>query len=354
MKIQDFFVGINDKRCYNKIVILFVLPLILSSCYSVKRFSSEVMYPAKNTINNNITDIVLINKSYLPKSKAKHAGIYYEHKNYFRETYNKDSVVSDNALYSLAHGLKETMRYNVVDNDTIEKIKCEEGSFLKPLLYSDVKTICAVYNTDAAVSLETFYSFDSLFNVYDDGHQIIRMVHLISAYKFYYPDKDGRLYTFANKYYDDTLYWAVNGGFFEDLSDDIISRKDALYEMSYRSGMNFAKEIAPYWQEIDRYYFVNSKDEMIVAGQYADNNEWLKAAEVWRRLTDSDKKSTSTLAKFNMAVASEMSGELDMALYWINKALESKPDRVLFIKYKEQILERIENQKLVDKQMGVQ
>ncbi|MEA3505070.1 MAG: DUF6340 family protein, partial [Bacteroidota bacterium] len=283
---------------------------MFTSCYSVKHFSSEILYPAENVFDKEITDVTLINRSYLPIEKRKQAGIFYKEGTYFRETEYNDSIVSDNALYSLAYRLNESLRFNIVRNDTITKLNNDKDVFLQPLLYDEVKDICDNHGAQAAVSLETFYSFDSLFVVYEGGYRLIRMTRLLSVYKFYFPH-DGRLSTIDSKYYDDTLYWSVSGGLFDDLYDDMISRKDALYEVSYNSGIKFAERISPHWQSVNRLYYENSDEKMKLAAQYAELKEWKEAAKIWKEVTVSDKKISSALAKYNMAVASEMIGELD-------------------------------------------
>ena len=56
---------------------------------------------------------------------------------------------------------------------------------------------------------------------------------------------------------------------------------------------------------------------MLLAEKYALNNEWLKAAEIWNKLSKNKNPRIAAKACYNMALACEMEGKLDAAIDWL-------------------------------------
>ena len=52
-------------------------------------------------------------------------------------------------------------------------------------------------------------------------------------------------------------------------------------------------------------------------------NQWLEAAEIWRKLTKNENKKLASKSMFNMALACEFNGDIDAATDWIKKALKT-------------------------------
>jgi len=59
---------------------------------------------------------------------------------------------------------------------------------------------------------------------------------------------------------------------------------------------------------------------MLLAEKYAFQNDWLKAAELWKRLTTNKNQKIAAKASYNMALACEMEGKHDVAIDWLVKS----------------------------------
>jgi len=59
---------------------------------------------------------------------------------------------------------------------------------------------------------------------------------------------------------------------------------------------------------------------MLLAEKYALQNDWLKAAEIWNRLTNNKNQKIAAKASYNMALACEMEGKHDVAIDWLVKS----------------------------------
>jgi hypothetical protein len=89
----------------------------------------------------------------------------------------------------------------------------------------------------------------------------------------------------------------------------------------------FARQLAgkllPSWQQEERLIYVSRDTMMQRAAKYCTEGEWLKAAELYKRLSKSNKHSTADCATFNMAFICEMEGDLGAALDWLKCSCKS-------------------------------
>lgn len=96
--------------------------------------------------------------------------------------------------------------------------------------------------------------------------------------------------------------------------------KAILMEVSENLGRFFGAKIIPAWIPVERMYYKSNNHEMLQAEQYAHNNDWIKAAEIWNKETINKNRKIVAKACFNMALACEMEGEMDEAIDWLNKS----------------------------------
>jgi len=90
-------------------------------------------------------------------------------------------------------------------------------------------------------------------------------------------------------------------------------------------GESFGKKIIPSWIPVERMYYGSSNPDMIKAEQFALKNEWLKAAEIWNRETKNKNLKIVTKSCFNLALAAEMEGKIDVAIDWLIRSYSMLP-----------------------------
>jgi hypothetical protein len=90
-------------------------------------------------------------------------------------------------------------------------------------------------------------------------------------------------------------------------------------------GESFGKKIIPSWIPVERMYYGSSNPEMIKAEQFAINNEWLKAAEIWNRETKNKNLKIVAKSCYNLALASEMEGKIDLSIDWLIRSYSILP-----------------------------
>jgi hypothetical protein len=348
LKLQPM--NIKTRKLAFYLFISFTL-MTLQGCYAPQFTSAEVLFPAKETnLAENLETATLVNRSYLPSSQREKSGVYYKGDSYAKTDTYVDSVVSDNALFAFAYNLNIAPKGQTVKNDSIYKMPVQENEFLQPLSMKEVNRICEEMNADVIISLEAFHSFDSLYRYLTDAYYVSeRKTSLLTAWRVY---KYGHHRPVYQSYIEDSIYFNAYGYSRYSADKDLISYKNALYEISYSSGEKFFREISPHWKEIERIYFDYYSRDMAKGNEFADKKLWKKAAAVWRPVAEKQKGSKSAYAAYNMAIASEMTGNLELAMFWLNKALEMRSDNYYFLEYRKTLRERISRQQVVDRQLG--
>ncbi len=93
-----------------------------------------------------------------------------------------------------------------------------------------------------------------------------------------------------------------------------------LNEASYKLAYCLAELISPKWTADSRSYYYSKNLTMLKAEEYAQKNEWMRAAEIWNTKTAVNNRKLAAKACFNMALACEMEGKSELALEWVNKS----------------------------------
>lgn len=338
---------------FRKIFLLLSLAAlyILTGCYAPRYTEVDILFPAEKDLPDEINKVAMVNRSYLPLKERKKSGIYYENNQYKRDKNYQDSIVSDNALYSFAYHVNVAPRLNVTENDSIIRKNINEYEFLEPMKPDNVSKICNETDADAVVALEAFHSFDSL-GYYTSGFEVVgvRATSLFTLWRTYSP----KIQSPIDKLFDQDTVWFEGVGYStSNAQRNLPSRKEALQEASYQAGKKYAQQISPHWKTIERLYFEYYNKPMSKATEFAEDSQWKKAAAIWRKIAKEGSRTKHAIAAFNMAVASEMLGQLDLAGYWINEAIKKKSNASIFKNYKATIANRIERQEEINRQMNI-
>lgn len=130
---------------------------------------------------------------------------------------------------------------------------------------------------------------------------------------------------------DDTLsYWysqtdtlIFNGYDLANIKGHRNKLKSIVESSSEYLGKAFATKMVPSWIPVERMYYRSNNAEMIKAQNFADKGEWLKAAEIWNKLTKNENTSMASKAAYNMALCCEMEGNLDAAIDWVVRSFST-------------------------------
>jgi hypothetical protein len=302
---------------------------LFSACVSSVPLS--VLQPAMMKIPDHITTIAVIDRSKPSKGwlNALEGAVT-------GESIGQDREGRLKAVQGLTDALSKTPRFNVKSTG-IEMIGSETGSsMLPPLDWYEIEGLCKKYGSEALAVIEMF---DTDLNVRTNRREV----------KTKTKDKRDSIYIEfdAERRLDVKLGWRLYDPQNKIILDEVVTTRGGdskgtgvneqkaknnlppiyrvVEDISFGAGLDYGARIAPTWVTFQRNYFGNAKgvyaEQMQKAARYAQTSDWIKAAEIWQSVAiqKTDIKAAGK-AVFNMAVANECLGKLDIALDWANKA----------------------------------
>jgi len=135
---------------------------------------------------------------------------------------------------------------------------------------------------------------------------------------YIYDLKKKELTGFFNKI--DTINWNKEAYSIRYAKKVLPPRTDAVYNAAAIAGTNLAQYLSPHWINVQRMYYQSGQTELKKTNDLVANNQWLEAAEIWKRNVNNKNKKIAAKSMYNMALVCEMNGELDAAMDWAVKS----------------------------------
>ena len=146
------------------------------------------------------------------------------------------------------------------------------------------------------------------------------------------------------------MEWQAEGKTPEKAKRGLPLKRKAINESGYYAGKQYGIRISPSWMHVSRTYFIKGNDDFKLAKQMVKTQNWDAAAEVWKKYTNNPDPKIAGYACYNMALAGEMKGELEIALHWAEKAMK-KYGLKRAVNYVNVLNRRIFDQKRLEKQL---
>jgi len=331
----------NPKRLLASLLILF----LFSGCYTTNNFGfvdMQVMEPATVSLPDSIVNLAIVDFHRAPKVEGTELKM------------NADSIVNRYAAETLKGFKSQTdsvpyfNHVEVVPNglDFLPKGLLLPDSLLrhKLLAYADSLGV------QTLVALDTVWLSDN-----SNKTQLVKKVVLGSRWGFFNALGNSQTYW---KIYTDTMLWIPNR------SESIAYEKNNRYPKTFvdvldsygeNNGIRVAMLFVPSWKWTDRLIYYSGNDEMKKADSLATKNRWKEAAEIWTKMTKSDNKNIQAKATFNMALACEMLGHIELALEWVSKSYhvyDNEEHKQKCMDYINILATRLQQQRKLKKQFG--
>ena len=296
-------------------------------------FTTNILVPADITLPAHIDKVGIMNRSLPEKSELFH--------NILEGFLTGESVVADregslHAIQSTVYNLNNGPRFKATSLEGEDYRGTGTKKFPIPLDWSVVSALCQKYNVDAIACLETFDS-DVIF-VPGSRQKTRRKDGVEEKYTEYFCDlrirvnAGWRVYDHVKKemidekvFYDEKA-WTGIGVSPDDALRKLPNKRSAINDAASFAGQMFAFRISPKWMSASRYVYTKpKKEELFKKGKdLAVAQKWKEAAELWSELAKREDKKIAGRACHNMAVASEMEGNLPAAISWAEKAFTDK------------------------------
>lgn len=346
------------KKLYSSIKSTLVagsIAIMASSCMTTTHV--QVLAPADLSLPDSIQKFVIANRS-LP-GEGNNLGNIVEGL-FSGEGIGSDKRASGEALIGLSSGLVQSPRYDVTQSaETLTGTGTDQMP--EPLPWIQVQEICEENHADALILLEVFDTdskrrFDTEIKTRTlDGEKIEYTEHVANldmrvttGWRIYYPSQKMILDNFTM---DEAGTYTNRADNLDAARNGLPSKEVAARGTGRAAGEIYASRIAPTWFDVRRSYYSSGGPDMKMARIRAQTNDWAGAAQIWQQLAqNSAKMKIRKRAAYNMALASEINGNIDEAIMWAKKARdmgEKNSRRYLLILEQR----KIDEQRLQD-QMG--
>ena len=125
--------------------------------------------------------------------------------------------------------------------------------------------------------------------------------------------------------FTDEKAWLKKGFTPDAVANQLPDKRDAINAAGLFAGDRYGMRISPTWSNIYRSYFVRGKKEVGFknAKKLVRLKKWDDAIIIWTNLSKSTDAKIAGRANYNLAVASEMAGDLDQALVYAKIARDT-------------------------------
>lgn len=340
-------------------IILIALSFGLSSC-KTKSLSVSVLKPADIYVPGKIKTLAVVNRS-LPTKGDGSRIINILEGVVSGEGVFVDKNASEKCISGVAEGLLKSPRFSVSVPTGLDIRGTGTAQFPEPLAWAQVEKICKDYSADALVLLETFDS--DLSRKYDTKQRTkkendkdvtytehIAMIDIAinAGWRIYYPKE--RMIVDQNVF-TDRKGWSERGLTRADAVKKLPEPAYAVEDAGFYAGTRYAHRISPTWIWVSRKYYIKGNDEFKNVRYKVQAKQWEDAADIWQKYTNDPDTKIAGYACYNMALASEVLGEFDIALNWAKKAYSDYQLKAA-LEYINIIEGRIRDAERLDKQMN--
>ena len=298
-------------------VLALVLLVFLSSCVTMNEFPIEVFQPAKVTLPPSVKNITLVNRN-LKYSSDTLDGHYSKDFKLVKDITpaNIDSLSVKACFDSLTLKMQALSRFSQIKVLPVSSLQKQYVKNINPPSKNLVEKIAADTEADALIFLDMYSSFYSVYPNADNDRSIAKVV-TASIWTIYDPSKFRILHHTSLV---DTFYWDGLDEQNNYKASRIPNKKAAMQIAAGLAGVKYSKNIVPGWAKVYRKTLSFNQKDFKTAAQLAKKNQWEEASALWEKYLESTKKRARIQALFNLAVASEMNGEIDRASELISKA----------------------------------
>lgn len=308
-----------------------LISLGLYSCASTELVRLSVLEPAPVTLPAHIKSIGVVNRSEIaPQNKA----VDVVDKVFSLEGKDLDKEGALASITGLENELTKNNRFTEIKTiDDARLTSTVPGLFPSPLSWDIVRKICRDNNTDALFALELFdtdskisYAANPvtvntpLGKVPGVEHSATMLTTVKAGWRIYDPAGQNVLDEFPVM---GKMVFSGKGINPVKAAGALIGRKEALKQVGDKAGRDYALRIIPYWLRVSRDYYVRGTDNFRVARRKAQTGNWEEAADIWEKETANGKGKVAGRACYNMAIISEINGDIKGAMQWAQKAYEN-------------------------------
>lgn len=295
---------------------LLAIVVVCYSCSSTNLMSLSVTEPAPVSLPPNAKTAVVVNRSRAADDSRTVDAI---HRTLSLETKDLQAAGSGASLTGLTDALIRSNRFaSIKPLPNLDLRSYGAGVFPVSLSWDTVQKICKENHADVLFSLELFDAGSKVglsIATFGQGSNVKTQVK--TGWRIYDPATRSILDQYV--LYRDLTF---QGGNLFATGSAMLGHKEEVIKAGNRAGEDYATRIIPYSIRVSRYYYVRGNGSFVVAKRMAQAGDWDAAAKLWSQATNSPSRKVAGRGCYNMAIISEINGDLNGALQWAKKAYE--------------------------------
>ncbi len=286
-----------------KKIVRLLFPIFVFLLFAAPSIYFDVMVPAVVDLPSHIRSLAVIDRS---QSDNKVVNVL--EKGIIPAITGERDPLSLTCINGLYDELSKQDNITLVRTSIMEKRPGTGLEFPLPMDWKEVETHCKNTRTDALLSLEIFH-MNLLQNV----------AEVKVGFRIYDPESRQIIDEFA---YFNSAGLRTPGPNMEEVVRKLANQDQAMYNASYRAGVNYAQRITPSWYRAERKYYKRSKKDPYMAegARMMEVNDWDAAISALNKAMESKHMKTRGRAAHNLAVVYEILGDTDQALNWAQAA----------------------------------
>lgn len=298
---------------------LLAITVICYSCSSTNLMSLSVTEPAPVSLPPNAKTAVVVNRTRAADDSRTVDAI---HRTISLESTELQAEGAGASSTGLTDALIRSNRFASVKNLTgLDLRSYGAGVFPVYLSWDEVEKICRDNQADVLFSLELFDAASRI------GITGLNPVALATQTNVQTKVKTGwRIYDPATRSILDQyiIYRDLNtqGGNIIATGAALLTHKEAVIKAGNQAGQDYATRIIPYSLRVSRFYYVRGNSSFHIAKRMAQAGDWDNAGKLWSQAAGSPSSKVAGRGCYNMAIISEINGDLNGALQWAKKAWE--------------------------------
>lgn len=308
------------------ILFISIYMIFVTSC-STSSITMKVLVPAQITVPTNIKKLAVTNRS-LPGKGEKFNNIL--EGVLTGEGIQVDREASFRCVDGVADVLVSSPRYTVKVPSNLDLRGTGTSEWPIPLDWNEVEKICKDNEADALIALEIFdsntgirYSTREAKKKVNDKeityteHTATMDIGIMAGWRIYDPVKKSIV---DQNIFTDHKFWYGHGEKQEQAFDKLPAQRPCIIEAGKFAGSQYGIRISPVWVSVSRSYYTKGVDDFATAKLKVRANQWSEAAEIWQKYVSNSDTKIAGRATYNMALACEVDGKLDLAIDWAKKS----------------------------------
>ena len=300
-------------------LVVILLVTVLPSCKTISSVQFQSLEAPHVVLPADVSRIAFVDRNqYFPSDSVEQ---YYSINGIIvKDSIDQTKNMSLNSYQGFVENMSEFWNQDSIPFVRLpKKMMPDTLRHFEPLSWAKVTSICKSNQVDVLVVLEDILAFTKHIIVESDLYLVVNEIQYQGVWRIYDP-----LY---EKVYDerlmvDSLFMEVSGANYKKLiREEMTNREELLNDAAYELGRSYVDLISPAWKDVSRNYFVSGDKRLSTAVYFMEKEEFDTAINMWTSLTTEKDMKLAGRAAYNLAVVSEMKGDLKNAKGWVRKAM---------------------------------